>query len=443
MRKQTRTANLRPVRPGMPSLNHSQGFGRKSGRRRVNRNARKRLPYAIIAVGCAALLFVASIVWYLNRDVAITLNGEEAHVRIGSTIDQLIEAQELELKPGDLLAVDDTVLERDAGEPFSVTVDGTALEGDAIHTTELSGGETVELADGADVYEEHTSDVTEIQPTVTLTGSGAVQYVKTYGVPGRSEVWTGKQSGKVSEPRLTREVQNCEVVQTSVSPDDGGKYVALTFDEAPSQYTEQVLAVLEEKGVPATFFLLGESTDERMSTAKAIADAGCQVGSAGYSNQDLSKVDSSALRDDLTRGFSSVESATGVKTGLFRAPLGAFGVEQWAASMDLVGCNVLWNVDSGDWLRPGADEIASTVVDSAQNGNVILLTDNDATEGQTLEALPAIIDGLKERGFTLVTVSDLLATDEDIPDYAVNATAGLPDGAVLPQVVPITSSTEG
>ena len=432
VRKRTRSANLRPVAPGMPSLRHSQGFGRASRRRRN----RKRLPYFVIAVSCAALLFIASVVWYVNRDVTVTLNGAETRVRIHSTIDQVIEAQELSLNPGDLLAVDDSVLEKDAGEPFSATLDGEKLEGDAMHETQLEGGETLEIGDGDDVYEEHDSDVTEIQPTVTLTGSGPVQYVKTYGVAGRSEVWTGKVSGKVSDPRVTKEVQNCEVVQTSVTPDGDAKLVALTFDEAPSQYTEQILDVLEEKDVPATFFLLGSSTDERRAAAKAIVDAGCQVGSAGYSNEDLAKMDRKALRDDLSRSFSSIESATGAQTTLLRAPQGSFGVEQWAQSMDLISSNVLWNVDSGDWLRPGADKIADNVLGSVGNGSIVLLTDSDGTEGQTLEALPDIIDGLKEEGYTLVTVSDLLASDGDIPDYVVSATGALPEGAVLPQVSP-------
>lgn len=430
-RKRTRTTNLRAARSGMPDLRHSQGFGRRNNKRTVNR---KRIPYVIIAISCAALLFIASVVWYLNRDVSIKLNGKDASVRIGSSIDQLIEAQELDLKPGDLLAVDDSVLEKDAGDPFSVTLNGEKLAGDAMHTTELEGGEELVIEDGADVYEEYDAEVTEIQPTVTLEGSGAVQYVKTWGIPGRSEVWTGRQSGITAEPRVTQEVQNCEVVQQSVTPDDKGKYVALTFDESPSGYTEQILDVLEEKGVKATFFLLGDATEERVTAAKAITDAGCQVGSAGYSNQDLTKLDEKDLRDELTKGFSSVESATGSDTALFRAPLGAFGVDEWAESMDLVSSNVLWNVDSGDWLLPGADKIVSTVVGSAQNGNIILLTDNDATAEQTLEALPGIIDGLQEKGFKLVTVSELLATDDDFPEWVVNGTVGMPEDAALPHV---------
>lgn len=80
-------------------------------------NSRK--PYAFIAVGCAFLFFVASIIWYANREVDITLNGADAKARINSSIEQLIEDQQLEPTPGNLLAVDDSVLKKEGGERVS------------------------------------------------------------------------------------------------------------------------------------------------------------------------------------------------------------------------------------------------------------------------------------------------------------------------------------
>lgn len=433
-------------RPGATYLNHSQGFGGSArrgkghvphGPRRMQNGRRNnsRRPYAIIAVGCALLFFMASVIWYLNRSVTISLNGEDASVHINATMAQLIADEGLDdvYDAGDLLAVDDSVLERGGGDRYAVKVDGKEVSVNDLDTVHLSGGEEVEIADGADVYEEHDVDATEIAPTITVDGSGAIGFVRTWGIPGRSEVWTGKQSGIVQDRGVVQDVQNCEVVYRSVTPDDGN-YVALTFDEGPSSYTQQILDVLEEKGVKATFFLQGETVEQNPSAAKAIADAGHEVGSNAYSDTNLTKLSSDDLRSQLTQGFDAIETATGTTTTLLRAPYAAFSTENWAAGMDLVSAVVSWNIDSGDWLLPGADDVVDTVMGSVRNGNIVLLTDNEATGAQTVEAIGALIDQLQEQGYKIVTLSDLVATDEDLSEELDLSKVAMPDDAVLPTV---------
>ena len=254
-------------------LNHSRGFGsRRRGFRAGGGNARK--PYAFIAIGCALLFFVASIIWYANRSVDITLNGETTGVRINSTVEQFIEENGLDetYDAGNLLAVDDSLLERGAGDRYAITLNGEPLALDALASTHLEGGEELTIDDGADVYEEHDVQATDIAPTITVEGSGPVQFVETWGIPGRSEVWTGHTSGKTQDRGIVQEVQNCVVRRTSVLPsDEDAKYIALTFDEAPSTYTQQVLDILEEKGAKGTFFLSGDAAEENVSAAQAIA----------------------------------------------------------------------------------------------------------------------------------------------------------------------------
>lgn len=272
-------------RPGATYLNHSQGFGNTGHKRRGgnsvrgprrsqnNRRNSTRRTYAFMIVGCALLFFVASVIWYLNRSVTVTLNGSDTSIHINATLTQLIENEGLDesCDAGDLLAVDDSVLERGGGDRYAVTLDGEDVAMDELDSVHLAGGETVEVADGADVYEEHDVEATEIAPTITVEGTGAIGFVRTWGIPGRSEVWTGKQSGIVQDRGVVQEVQNCEVVYRSVSPDGDGKYVALTFDEGPSSHTQEILDVLEEKGVHATFFLQGETVAQNPSAARAIA----------------------------------------------------------------------------------------------------------------------------------------------------------------------------
>lgn len=102
--------------------------------------------------------------------------------------------------------------------------------------------------------------------------------------------------------------------------------------------------------------------------------------------------------------------------------------------MDLVSVVVTWNVDSGDWLLQGADSVIETVTGSVSNGDIVLLTDNDETASQTMEALPQLIDRLLESGYKLVTISELIATDDDLADAIDVSSAGLPKGASLPKL---------
>lgn len=424
-------------KPGVQYLNHSQGFGRRGGRggRGMGTN-NSRKPYAFIAVGCAFLFFVASIIWYANREVDITLNGADAKARISSSIEQLIEDQQLEPTPGNLLAVDDSVLKKEGGERVSVKLNGKRISANDLEQTKLQPGDKVEVDNGRDLYEEHDVQATEIAPTLTVEGRGAIKYVKTWGVPGRSEVWVGKQSGITADKGVVQEVVNCEVVCRSVSPDaKGKKYVALTFDEGPSENTQQIVKILQEKGVGATFFLSGDMVKKYPDAVKAIAQTGFDIGSNTYSDTDLSTLTGDDLRSQISRGFDAISKASDTSTALLRPPYGSFTQENWAQAMDLVSAVVTWNIDSGDWTLPGAQAVADTVVGSVSNGNIVLLTDNASMSSQTVEALPLIIDQLQAAGYELLSLSDLIKTDEDLAEELKSLTkVNMPKDAALPQI---------
>lgn len=187
-------------KPGAMYLNHSRGFSDRSARIGNGRSPRRpsRLPYALIAVGCALVLFIAAVVGYVNRSVDVELNGQKTAVRVGSTLQNLIDDQSLTetYDAGDLLAVDDSVLKRHGGEKLSVKVDGKRVKQGKWDSRELEGGEKVTVKDGRNAYEKHEVQATTIEPKLKVEGTGAIEYVKTWGVQGRSEVWVGEQSGK-------------------------------------------------------------------------------------------------------------------------------------------------------------------------------------------------------------------------------------------------------
>ena len=113
------------------------------------------------------------------------------------------------------------------------------------------------VKDGRNTYEKHEVQATVIEPKLKVEGTGAIEYVQTWGVQGRSEVWVGEQSGKTQDRGEVVPATDCVVACASVAPKGNEKYVALTFDEGPSGATKQILQVLKEKGVTATFFLSG------------------------------------------------------------------------------------------------------------------------------------------------------------------------------------------
>ena len=421
-------------KPGAQYLRHSQGFGRNNhGFRAAGPRRRHRNPYALIGVGVALLLFVASVIWYSNRNVDITLNGSTVSVRINSTIQQLIENQELSYRAGDLLAVDDSVLTKRGGEKYSVKLGKKQIDNAKLSSTKLTGGEKLTIGNGRNRYEKHTVKATEIHPTLKISGSGPIQYVKTWGKAGRSEVWTGKTTGKVQDRGVVKKARDCVVVCASVTP-KSGKYVALTFNGGSSDSTAQIAQILKEKGASATFFLAGDDAQSNPAAAKAIVNAGCEVGSYGQTGSSFSTDSGANLRAELSGSFDAVDKAAGVKTALLRSPDKTLSELQWSQSMDLFGVLVSWTLDSGDWLLPGSDTVIETVTGGVRNGGIISLTDNADTADQTLALLPTLIDQLQGDGYKLVSVSDLISTDPDLKDAINTKKARMPKGSALPLV---------
>lgn len=209
-------------KPGAMYLNHSRGFSDRSARIGNSRTPRRssRLPYALIAVGCALVLFIAAVVGYVNRSVDVELNGQKTAVRVGSTLQNLIDDQELTdtYDAGDLLAVDDSVLKRHGGEKLSVKVDGKRIKQGKWDSRELEGGEKVTVKDGRNTYEKHEVQATVIEPKLKVEGTGAIEYVQTWGVQGRSEVWVGEQSEKTQDRGEVVPATDCVVACASVAP---------------------------------------------------------------------------------------------------------------------------------------------------------------------------------------------------------------------------------
>jgi peptidoglycan/xylan/chitin deacetylase (PgdA/CDA1 family) len=182
------------------------------------------------------------------------------------------------------------------------------------------------------------------------------------------------------------------------------KIIALTFDDGPGAYTPTILTILKAKGVKATFFVIGRQVPRYPSSIRALASAGMSVQSHTWNHPNLARARNSIIRSEISRTDNVIKAVTGVRPKCVRPPGGAYdsaviSVAAWGQHRV-----VNWSNDPGDWRRPGVASIRSSVLRHAANNGIVLLHDGGGNRLQTVRALPGIIDGLRARGFSFVTL---------------------------------------
>jgi peptidoglycan-N-acetylglucosamine deacetylase len=181
--------------------------------------------------------------------------------------------------------------------------------------------------------------------------------------------------------------------------------IALTFDDGPNPvFTPQVLRVLDDYGVKATFFCIGEQAREYPELVQQIQQAGDALGVHGWNHTALTKLSPDEIDQQLHSASIAIQQATGTTPTVFRPPYGSTDqtVVDVASALGLT--QVLWSVDTDDWQRPGTEAIVNAVLTHAHNGGVILMHDGGGDRSETVAALPQIITALQQRGFTFVTL---------------------------------------
>lgn len=429
-----------------PHLTFSEQPKRFSARERVERSeafkARLRRPrrtprlpnrkVLLAALVCVLVIVGAGAWFFCLRDVTVTVNGTPVTVRVGTPLRTVLDDNnQFGAVPGRLLSVGGNVISEDGGNPSTVSQDGTELSQEQIESARVQDGEEFTVANGTDAEEPSKEETVTMAPGVQKESGGAIQYVSQWGKAGKKRVKTGETSGETVDVEVLEEAQDMIVSSRNPSPADG-KYVALTFDDGPSKYTPQILDILKEKGAKATFFNLGSQAQGNPEGSKAVVDAGQELASHTMAHQNLPKADRDTLRSEITSAASALKDASGEDVQMIRAPYGAFTDVEWARAGDLISCNVLWNIDTLDWKRPGADVIQASALKGVRSGSIILMHDGGGNREQTVEALPGIIDSLHDQGYELVTVSELMKLDGNFPKDVVKGSVSMPDDATLP-----------
>lgn len=181
--------------------------------------------------------------------------------------------------------------------------------------------------------------------------------------------------------------------------------LALTFDDGPSAHTERLLDIFSKYGGKGTFFVVGNIIDNRPDTVKRIVSDGHEIAGHSWSHRQLTSLDEESIRDQIMSTRAKIYSLTGYDAKLMRPPYGAYNdtVKKVAQQTDIALIN--WSVDTLDWKYKNADTVCKAVLNEACDGAIILCHDLHKT---TVDAMEKAIPALIEKGYQLVTVSELM-----------------------------------
>ncbi|WP_226371297.1 polysaccharide deacetylase family protein [Virgibacillus alimentarius] len=214
-----------------------------------------------------------------------------------------------------------------------------------------------------------------------------------------------KEQQKEKEKIIQKEHEKRE----ELDPD--GKYIALTFDDGPSEkVTPGVLKTLEKYDAKATFFMLGSQADHYPELAYEVASAGHEIGNHSRGHPVLPNLNKEGIKDELDYTHEKLKEVTGVSPGLIRPPYGAFNSDVVEYAIDHNTQIAMWSIDSLDWKSRDAKSIEKIVLNEATPNAIVLMHD---IHSSTADALPKILKKLKEEGYEFVTVSQLLKLKEE------------------------------
>ncbi len=436
------TPTSRPA-TGPANARHQQRSTRPGGTHRPpQRQVRRRKKVGIGAVVAAiigAIIVLLVLLFWINRPVPVTVNGETIEVRIGSSLQDVLAGEKLSINPGNFVSVSGKVLSPNQGHAFNAVVNGKQLSHEEIETFAVQGTECIDFSDGDDIIEEFNAQSESIEPYLKMEGSGySIQYISQWAQMGEKQYRTGKVSGETAEV-IVKEPRDCIITCRDLNIEGDVKYVALTFDDGPSEAnTPQYLDILDRYGVKATFYNLGENTQSLPSLAKQVVERGHQLCNHTMAHNQLTAVENDVVHNEIVTSAQVIQQATGVATTHLRPPYGDFTERSWLGSGGAITASIRWTGDSQDWRYSGVtdSETVETIVNNSllniHSGSIILMHDGGGGGAQDIAALPILIERLQADGYTFVTISDLMRAAKDIPEDVCSGTATMPADAVWP-----------
>lgn len=192
--------------------------------------------------------------------------------------------------------------------------------------------------------------------------------------------------------------------------------IALTFDDGPSQWTEEIAAIFEQHDCLATFFLLGTAVKARPEAIAALAASGHELGNHLWTHTNAATQSEAELREEIKRTADAIEAAGAPRPDLVRPPyFSAPRALAEAAAGTGTSAVVLRSIGSSDWEANSAEQIVEPVLANALPGDIVCLHDGISSDKRdsdsrqpTVDAVKQLVPALLERGLRPVTVSQLL-----------------------------------
>ena len=183
-----------------------------------------------------------------------------------------------------------------------------------------------------------------------------------------------------------------------------GAMVALTFDDGPGYYTNDILDLLEQYNAKATFFMIGQEVENYPSAVLREHEMGMEQGNHSWDHKTLTHLSPEDIEWEFQKTNDLITSITGDEIELFRAPGGGLNDDVYNNSLGMK--SILWSIDTLDWETKNAQQTYDTVINNVQDGDIILM--HEIYEA-SYNAAKMIIPKLQEMGYQLVTVSELAA----------------------------------
>ncbi len=216
---------------------------------------------------------------------------------------------------------------------------------------------------------------------------------------------TGKENGPYTGRTLTAGSPETEVVERRKPSGTAvpGSVVALTFDDGPHKvYTKQLLDGLRERGIHASFFLMGENLEGNEELIRQMKEDGHLIGNHSFCHVKLTEEGAEQVCRDVEKTGDLIEDLTGQYPRYLRPPYGDWN-EALEEKLDLE--TVFWTVDSLDWKLKNTEKIVKRVEKSVKNGDIILMHDIFST---SVESALQLADELQSQGYQFVTVDELM-----------------------------------
>ena len=390
----------------MDDTDNSNPEGAPAGRRSVNDAAKRTFPLPALiaaAVVLAVLLILLGRFCSSASTINVTVNNNPLALHGSKTISSAIYESGLPINPGDFISLGGTVLEDGGGHPFYATVNGQ-------ETTDgnfgLHEGDNIFISDGKDIVEDYDSTEETLPCDIAVVGVGAICTFEE-GKPCIVEHRTGRVSGDKTDHVL----QNSETARAVWHRPDVGndKAIALTFDEGPSSYTSEILDILEENDVQATFFCQGSEVGSNVDTVKREWNTRNQIGSNTYSRDVDEGSTENEVREEVDLGFRAISEALEGKEikRVVRFPGTLLTAEMASAIYEDVDAVIGWDFTIDEASASDAEKVYESLM-NVRSGEIVMLQDGGGNCSATVEALRRALPKLKDRGFTFVTIDRLM-----------------------------------